>query len=332
MIPAPAAALFRCTCIFMLATALSAHAEPLHDHDNGPLTGFFGIPDSTEGSLLVPAGASRWDLLLQTSSHSIFDVEPGETVLFDGETTRLELSYRRGMGERWEVGVELPYIWHESGGLDQVVSSWHDWTGLPGGFRETRAKDQLEFIYQDPTGTVVDFDANANGPGDLRLIAGYKPFPGQHPGFAIRVGLKLPTGDSEKLLGSGGTDLSLGIAGDRADSVGVAGLSTFYRLSAVFVSKPDVLGSRYREVMGYASFGLGYALGSSVDLRVQGAIRTAAYDSEVEVLGDPSGTVNFGAIFRLSDRTRLAVGVGEDVLVRSAPDVTFQVSLRYQPR
>lgn len=332
MIPAPAAALFRCNCFFMLATATSAHAEPLHDHDNGPLTGFFGIPDSTEGSLLVPAGASRWDLLLQSSSHSIFDVEENETVLFDGETTRLELNYRRGVGEHWEVGIELPYVWHETGGLDQLVSSWHDWTGLPGAFRVTRPKDQLEFIYQDPTGTVVDFDANANGPGDLRLISGYRPFPGQHPGFAIRFGLKLPTGDSANLMGSGGTDVSLGIAGDSVEFLGVTGLSAFYRLSAVFVGEPDVLGDRHREVMGHTSFGLGYALGSSVDLRLQGALRTAAYDSEVEVLGDPSGTLNFGAIFRLSDRTRLAIGVGEDVLVRSAPDVTFQVSLRYQSR
>jgi hypothetical protein len=332
MPPAPATALSRCACVFMLAATMSADAEPLHDHDNGPLTGFFGIPDSTEGSLLVPAGANRWDLLLQSSSHSIFEVEENEIVLFDGETTRLELNYRRGVGEHWEIGIELPYVWHESGGLDQVVSSWHDWTGLPGAFRETRPKDQLEFIYQDPTGTVVDFGTNANGIGDVRLIAGYRPFPGNHPGFAIRFGLKLPTGDSENLMGSGGTDVSLGIAGDTADFLGVTGLSAFYRLSAVLVGEPDALGSRYREVMGHTSFGLGYALGSSVDLRLQGALRTAAYDSDVEVLGDLSGTVNFGAIFRLSDRTRLAVGVGEDVLVRSAPDVTFQVSLRYHSR
>jgi hypothetical protein len=331
-IPDLAAALFRGCCLFVLALTPTARAEPLHDHDNGPLTGFFGIPDSTEGSQLLPAGARRWDLSLQTSSHSILDLEPDEALLLDGETTRLELIHRRGIGDHWEIGIELPYVWHESGGLDQVVSSWHDWTGLPGAFRETRPKNQLEFAYLDPTGTVVDFGTNANGFGDVRLIAGYRPSPGNHPGFAIRFGLKLPTGDSATLMGSGGTDVSLGFAGDTVEFLGVTGLSAFYRLSAVFVGEPDLLRDRYREVMGHTSFGLGYALGSAVDLRLQGSLRTAAYDSDVEVLGDLSGTVNFGAIFRLSDQTRLAIGIGEDVLVRSAPDVTFQVSLRYRSR
>jgi hypothetical protein len=324
-------ALSRLATALTLSAVLSANAEPLHDHDNGPLTGFFGIPDSTEGAYLVPGGKSRWGLLLTSSSHSILDGRLGESVLLDGETTRLELTYRRGIGDRWEIGFELPYLWHESGGLDQFVDAWHDLLGLPGGFRERREQDQLDFLYADTAGQALDFSRNSNGIGDARFVAGYRPFAESKPGFAIRLGLKLPTGDSAELLGSGGTDLSLGIAGDTSELFGLTGLSGFYRLNTILVGKPDLLGDRYRDVIGHASLGFGYLLGSSFELRLQGAVRTAAYHSEVEVLGDPSGTVTLGGIFRLTNRLRLSIAVGEDVKVRSAPDVTIQMSLRYLP-
>ena len=59
----------------------AAHAEVLHDHDNGPLTGYFGIPDSTEGSVLLDARASEWTAFLLTASHSISDDGNGETIV-----------------------------------------------------------------------------------------------------------------------------------------------------------------------------------------------------------------------------------------------------------
>jgi hypothetical protein len=312
--------------------AMDAGAEPLHDHDNGPLSGYFGIPDATEGSNFAAAGTSRLGLMLMTSSHSILDGRLGEAILLDGETSRLEFTYRRGIGSRWEIGAEIPYVWHESGGLDQLVTTWHDSLGFPGGFRETRQKDRLDFIYLDEEGPRLTLDRNVRGVGDLRLIAGYKPFPDSRRGFAVRFGVKLPTGDSDRLLGSGGTDLSVGIAGDLNDVVGVPGLSAFYRLSAIYIGEPDQLAELYRDTVGYVSLGFGYRLGEVVDLRLQGAIRTAVYDSAVEVLGDPSGTLTFGAEFRLTRSMRLAIGISEDVKVRSAPDVTFQASLRYRPR
>mgnify|MGYP000054793850 CR=1 FL=1 len=42
--------------LFAIALSPTLRAEALYDHDNGPLTGIFGIPDSTEGAVLAPAG------------------------------------------------------------------------------------------------------------------------------------------------------------------------------------------------------------------------------------------------------------------------------------
>ncbi len=149
--------------------------------------------------------------------------------------------------------------------------------------------------------------------------------------MALRFGVKLPTGDSEKLIGSGGTDISLGVAGDIADFLNMEGLSAYYRINAVLVGEPDLLADRYKDFVGHLAFGLGYDFSAKVELRVQTALRSPLYDSDIETLGDPSATLTFGGNFRLSPRVILSLAVSEDIKVKSAPDVAFQLALRYQP-
>jgi len=308
-----------------------AGAEALHDHDNGPLTGYFGIPDSTEGSILLEPGASRFEILLLASSHSVNDRRRDEEILLDGQTTRLELNYRRGIRPNLEVGIEVPFLEHQSGSLDPIVDTWHSWFGLSGGVRDSRPHNQIEFLYTDTNGVQLDFARNVQGIGDARLFTGWRFHSGEHHAMALRLGVKLPTGDSKNLLGSGGSDVSLGIAGDLLEPLGVAGSSAYYRVGIVHIGKPDVLGDRHRDYVGNIAFGLGQRLTDRLELRLQAALRGPLFDADVEPLGDPSGTVTFGGNIRLSQRWSLALAVTEDVKVRSAPDVSFQISASYAP-
>lgn len=308
---------------------LSATAEELHDHDNGPLTGYFGIPDSTEGAHLLDPGETRWEALITTSSHSVNDARRDEEILLDGSTTRFEFVYRRGLGSNLEVGIEIPYLLHESGGLDPIVDAWHNWFGLSGGFRDERPEDQLEFVYTDADGVQVDFGRNVRGISDGRLFAGWRFHAGKRHSAALRLGVKLPTGNSEDLLGSGGTDVSFGLAGDLLEPFDLAGLSAYYRIGVIYIGEPDLLSDRYRDTVGHMAFGLGQHLTDRLELRLQAALRGPLYNADVEPLGDPSGTLTFGGNIRLSSRWRMGIAVTEDVKVRSAPDVSFQISLRY---
>ncbi len=54
--------------------AQASIGDVLRDRDNGPLTGIFGIPDSTEGGNLLSSGKRAWDLSVTLASHSIDDV------------------------------------------------------------------------------------------------------------------------------------------------------------------------------------------------------------------------------------------------------------------
>ena len=316
---------------FAFTFASMAQADPLPDPDNGGLSGMFTLPVSTEGATLPGAGqwVTRGNLFI--SSHSMSETSLGETLVLDGETTRLEFDVRYGLSRRIELGIRVPYVWHERGTLDSLVEDWHRALGLSQGGRETREKDLLQFSYRDASGQIFDYRSRSDGIGDVRLIAGYQLTAGSNYRSALRVGVKLPTGDPDEFHGSGGTDFSIGIAGDWDTLLGQQKLSAYYRLHLNMIGEPDRLADRYEETVWQVSTGLGYQVAPTFELRAQAVARTANYNSKIETLGQNALWMMFGANINIGNDFLLSLGVAEDVKVRSAPDVSFQVGLRYQP-
>ena len=317
--------------VLVLLASAAASAQVLHDHDNGPFTTIFGLPDSTEGGVLLGNEQSAWGLLALTASHSVSDATGDEIFVVDGETSRLEFSFRRGFGDRWEFGVELPYMTHQAGGLDSVIDDWHRIFGFPDGPRDDRERDLLEFLYVDNNVALADFTETADGIGDVRLFGGYRLQNTARHRSALRFGVKLPTGDEDLLLGSGGTDVSAGLAGDWLALGGRENLSAFYRLNLTYIGEPAFLSDRYEELVGQAAAGITWRVVPAVGLTVQANMRSPLYDSDIEMLGETSVALTFGGDVQLSDRFRLLIGVGEDIKVGSTPDVSFQLALQYQP-
>jgi hypothetical protein len=316
--------------MFYCAFAPAAYADVLRDQDNGPLTGIFGIPDSTEGGQVLPAGISAWDLSVTYASHSIFDARPSEALYLDGETSRVEFRYRIGIKNRFELGLEIPYVQHQRGRLDSFIDSFHNTFGMPEGLRPDREHNVLDFRYADLTGLLVSVHDSIEGVGDARLFGGMQLLTSDRHQMALRFGVKFPTGDRNKLLGSGGTDINLGLAGDLQALFDFEKLSGFYRLHAVYLGQPHFIADRYREWVSFVSLGVGYQVSERVKILLQGAMRSAAYDSVIRSLGDNSTTVTFGGNIRISDNFALSVGISEDADVTSAPDVAFQIELRYR--
>lgn len=321
--------LFSSACVAVLAPAMAT--EPLYDQDNGAISGTFNFPDSTEGATLVPKGRHAFSVFAMMSSHSTNETRGDEMLTLDGETTRLEFRYRYGLTDRLEIGIRLPYLWHESGSFDPLIKDWHQAFGLPLGSRVRREDNQLEFSYQDASGTLLDYQRNSHGIGDLRLIAGWRLTDGPDHKAALRFGVKLPTGDTADMHGSGGTDFSIGIAGEWQQLFGMERLHGFYRAHANFLGEPDLLPNRHNDFIGQVSTGVGYRLIESIELRVQAAARSATHDSDIEILGQDAAWITFGGNFRLANNYELSLAVTEDLNVRSAPDFSFLLALRYLP-
>ena len=312
--------------------AVTAAAEPLDDRDNGPMSGILSFPDSTETALLLDRARFAGSLLAMVSSHAIVARRGDETLVFDGETARLEFGLRYGVSERLELGLRLPCLRHSAGRLDSLIDRWHDWFGLPGGSREIRARDLLEFTYADAGGRRFDLRDSVSDFGDLRLTAGWRLGAGGTHRRALRLGVTLPTGKVDSLTGAEAVTVSAGFAGDMT-RLGAGGrFSAFYRANLIWVDEPGILADRYREWLGQFALGLGFRAAPWLDLRAQALARTAMHDSGLDVLGEPAVTLTFGANLELGERYVLSVAVGEDIKVHSSPDVSFQLALRYRWR
>ncbi len=312
--------------------ATTSIAEPLHDQDNGPVSGIYNFVESTEGALLLPKGRFGWSLSTITSSHAVTTRRGDESLIFDGETTRAEFRLRYGISDRLEIGAELPYVWHSSGQLDSLIDTWHDIFNLPGGSRENRESDILEFSYSNGDGTQLDYRDSSNGVGDVRLQAAYRlgDLNSNHA-RALRLGATVPTGDADLLHGSGAPSFSIGYVGDATGLGSEQKLSLYYRLHVTWLGEPDLLAETYEEWVGHLAGGLGYEAWDWLELRVQAAIRSATHESGLEALGDTSVILTFGGNIHLGKNYDLMLAVGEDIKVNSSPDVSFLLALRYRP-
>lgn len=172
-------------------------------------------------------------------------------------------------------------------------------------------------------------NSESQGIGDARLFGGWQLTTTDHHHVALRFGTKFATGDSSKLHGSAGMDLSLGLAGDAMSLFGMQNLNGFYRLHAIHIGEPDLLADRYEEWAGYIAAGIGLQVSDRIELRLQEASRSAMYESKIPSLGGNATTLTVGGNIRILSNYELSLGVSEDVALGTAPDVAFQIALRY---
>jgi len=135
---------------------------------------------------------------------------PGRTAYFlDGEVMRAEIEFGLGLGKRFELDVEAPFLLHTAGAFDTVIDSYHDRFGLPDGGRSSFAQDRYVMGLETPGGSVfVDQAPGSLRPGDLVLTGRLALLAarGRRPGITASLAAKLPTGSAGRLDGSGSTD------------------------------------------------------------------------------------------------------------------------------
>lgn len=145
---------------------------------------------------------------------------PGDTFLLDGEFGELTLAVQYGFGERWHLGLSLPYFIYTGGGLDSTISSFHDAAGFSLAGREFMADNlfQVIFDFERVQGEpLVLLDAPTGGGfGDPSLTFHYA-FPSFAGGwtFGFELAAKVPIASQEELLSSGHSDYGAQLTLDR---------------------------------------------------------------------------------------------------------------------
>jgi hypothetical protein len=327
-------------CLLVLALLLCIPAAghpfdilPFRTSNQSPLVMIYGLPAIGDARVLAK-GEKELALVFDLANMYVDDSAANERIILDGETYRLNLTGRMGIANRFEAGFELPWIFQNVGFLDGFIENYHTTFGFRQNGRDQAPKGRLLFNYQRNGADLIRVDQSSSGIGDIRLTAGYQMYreAGENPGaLALRASLKLPTGDSNELRGSGSTDLALWLAAGKGWKTGSGLWEIFGGVGALGMTESDVLPDQQRNVVAFGSIGAGWRPLSWLVLKVQFDGHTAFYkDSDLVELSSDSVQIVMGGSLVFSERTTLDIGVSEDLVVKTAPDVVFHFALSHR--
>lgn len=324
--------------LLALGTPVHAGAQvveivPFQVQNQSPLVQIYGLPTLGD-SVVLGAGRGHLSLGVDLANNYIREEADRESLLLDGESTRFTLRGRYGLGQGFEVGIEVPYIVVSGGFLDSPIESYHKTFGFPNGGREEAPSNRLLHRYTRNGRVLLNVFESANGMGDVSVTGGWQlcRLGGRNnQGLVLRAGVKLPTGDSDFLLGSGGTDVSLWLTGSRSWETGAGRMGVYGAAGGLLMSKGKILADQQSSFVGFGALGLGWRPWSWLALKVQANGHTAFYrDSHIKALGEPSVQLTLGGAVALSSRATLDLALTEDVVVGASPDCVFHLLLSYR--
>jgi hypothetical protein len=310
---------------------VSAYADdyaPLPMTNQSPLVQIHGLPALGSPRLLRP---DQLEVSVGSEAANYFyaNTTPVESLLLDGETHRTALTVRYGTrGAEW--GVEVPYLSHSGGSMDSFIENWHETFGMRNGGRHEVPRHQLGYIYQRNGIELLRLTRTARGVGDMRVY-GARPLLRDEGDVdvALRTSLKLPTGESSELLGSGAYDLALWLSAGCSQTACPGTVRWTAGGGVLWLGQGDVLPQLQRKLVSFGGIGMGWRALETVVLKTDLRLHSRFYDgSELEPLHATTVQLLLGALWNITARTTLEVGLSEDLKVYSAPDVSLMINLR----
>lgn len=321
--------------LLLLALAPAQPALPsdaaLFDTTNGnPFIAIYSLPSPAETPRIRP-GATSLQLGFDLSNSSRLEQNPaGERLTLDGETYRVTALLYHRLSPRWSLGVALPLLRHSGGFLDGFIRSWHELFGLSNNRRDVFDDDQLDFSYSAPNDESFLLRRGDWGLGDARLLADWelRSHAGQGRSLLLRGGLKLPSGSSSRLRGSGGTDLSLQLLSTDGETLSAWGMTLAWMVGGLWLGDSDVLDGIRRDAVAIGAVGVSRPLWRNLSGRVQLDGHTAFYDSGLNALGSGSIQLSVGASIALKHAGRLDFAMKQNLFTDATPDFGIHLGWR----
>ena len=318
-------ALLSC-CGFAVAIAddYVADAFPLRNHN--PFLQIYGLPTFQTADLAAPGGI---DVNFSIDIANDMDEADrlGETLIIDAETRSLSLSLRRRVGKRFELGLDVPYIRHSGGFLDNVIYEFHDLVGLSNSTREGPS-DQFRLQFGQEGTTLFDLSEPVSGIGDVQLSGAAR-----FGKLTLRGGVKLPTGDADKMTGSGAADVSLGVYADGKRQLFGRALAYSGFIGILALGDGEVLADLQRSTVPYAGGALRWQATKNFSLVTQLYAQGSYFDVRLDELGGTTAQLAFGGDYRFgSAGYLLRFAIAEDIAADAAPDFAAHLSIRRYTR
>lgn len=321
-------------CRAVPCLAADMEITPFRTANQRPLVQIFGLPAESSATV-TPAGRLSVSFTQDITSENAVSETNSEQIILDGESYRWTLAARYGLGERFEAGVEIPYILYDGGFLDGLIIDWHSAFGMSQRGRDTAPRNRLSYRYSKDGVQKLRMEHAGSGIGDIVFSGGMKLYDvhdsSTHDSLALRSSIKLPTGDSSSLRGSGSTDFSLALCGSMNKFTEWGSLGLFGSVGGLAMTRGDVLADQQNNLAGFGTLGLGWGPAEGISFKLQLNAHTALYhDSALDELSRYALMLVFGGALKLPGGYLLDIGVSENVFVVSAPDIAFNLGLSKQ--
>ena len=198
------------------------------------------------------------------------------------------------------------------------------------GGRSRYPEDSFQYRYRRDEGE-ASLVQSGSGLGDVRAEWNTALIRAESHAVSASVGYKFSTGDDQVWLGSGAGDVfaSLRFSGRHLSDLP---LVWHGQLGYTYAGQSDLLGAAQRRNLWRVGLSVDWQLGQHWSLLGQIDGHAGVVDSALGAIGDgPSVLLSIGARYRLTPRWLIDVSFVEDIRVETAPDITFQATLRWQP-
>jgi len=309
--------------IALLLIAPLAAADPFPTRDLNPLLAGFGLP----AALPARIAGDSWSIAtdLNWASTALVQRADAELLIVDAEIREARVTVGRSWPSGFATQLQLPYRYTGGGVLDDAIDGWHDFFSLPQGARPTMPRDRIRIAYQRAGATLIDVDSSLSGLADASLDFGYSLRSTNKTAAAAWLSVKVPSGDADRLTGSGATDVSLSIAGEQRLN---EDWSLFGQANITRLGDGDRLAALQRDVVWSGFAGVGWRAWRGLQLKAQIDAHSSVFeDSDLDFLGD-AVVLSFGGDYRFESGWRFDVAVSEDIAVESSSDVVFVFGLR----
>ncbi len=311
-------------CSFTVFDARAA-GESLELRNSSPLAQLYGLP-SMRG-----ARAEGWRARFSVDVANSFtgDIGSSEFVFLDGETATFSYTVRRDFGDRWEAGVEVPWVTHSGGRFDGLIDDFHDLFGLPDGGRPLAERGEIDYLVRTDGAQQLELREKTTDLGDVRSWLALGIYESPERALVGRLHLKLPTGRTGTLSGSGALDVAFGA--DYVDGLLLSKLGVQLTLGGGLarLGKGDLIPERQETWVPYGHLGLSVGVGEHKRLRLLGQLDAhgALFDAQLSQLGHSVLQGTLGLQFAPTPKLALELSLIEDLSGALASDAIFRLSV-----
>ncbi len=318
--------IFFITLLIPVYSAKGTEIRAFHNINQLPFKQIFGLP-SLDNYPLTEPGKLRLNVITNISNTYDASIGTHDVLLTDIETLRSTLILSYAVLNNLQLGIEVPYIRHNGGFLDDFIYDWHDFFNMPQNGRTKTNSDQLQVQYLSTSGASFSLTDSGGAVGDIRINSAYT-LPRGNRSLIISSELKLPTGDFDKLTGSGGLDFSAGLTINDPVSLEKYKITLFGGLAGIYLDDIDsTMSAIQNNFVLAARVGIGWQPSSFFQLKLQLDGHGPLYDSDIKEIGESGLQIVMGGSLVITDNAYIDLSIAEDLDISSAADVAFQLAL-----